>query len=110
MLVYMPMPRRARARSWLSITPEPERLLPAAIATLRAGGRPSAAAIARERARLDEVIARARRRAWRDYLTAALALAQRSDGAADAELACARALTLELLADHDNLLLGLPSR
>ena len=39
------------SRAWLSLTPEPERELPDAIATLRAGGRPTAEQIAAERER-----------------------------------------------------------
>ena len=41
--------------AWLSITPEPERELPAAVAALRAGGTPSGAAVEAERARAERL-------------------------------------------------------
>src|SRR5256885_946596 len=43
------MAQRVAPQSWLSVTPEPERELPAALATLRCGGVPSAAAVGEER-------------------------------------------------------------
>ena len=54
--------------AWLSITPEPERELPAAVAALRAGGAPSAAAVEAERARAERLVTRGTRRAWAAYL------------------------------------------
>jgi len=106
----MPFRAFATSTSWLSVTPEPERLLPGAVATLLTGGRPPAAAIEAERDRLERLIRRARLRPWLAYLTRALALAQERRATADPDVVRARALTLELIADHHNLLLGLPSR
>src|SRR5579871_360232 len=103
--------RRRATTCWLSVTPEPERLLPRAVATLRAGGAPEAAAVAREHERLAALIRRARLRPWLAYLSSALALAQESGAlAGDPDVLAAREATLELIANHHNLLLGLPGR
>ena len=96
------------AHAWLSVTPEPERLLPAAVATLAAGSRPAAETVARERARVDRVIARARLGAWLDYLSRALALAEQREGAADADVVRAREETVAVISNHHQLLLALP--
>ena len=99
--------RRLGARhAWLSITPEPERELPAAIATLRAGGPPSGSAVAAERARVERLVTRANRRAWTRYIADAAELARAADG--DGEVAKARATVLDVIDNHDNLRLGLP--
>jgi hypothetical protein len=98
-------PTRTRY-AWLSITPEPERELPAAIATLRAGQVPTAAAVAAEQTRVDRLITRASRRAWTAYIAEAAALARAADG--EDEVAQARELVLDVVENHDNLRLGLP--
>ena len=92
--------------AWLSITPEPERELPAAIATLRAGGSPSDSAVEAERRRVERLITRASRRAWGRYIADAAALARAAEG--DGEVAAARALVLDVIDNHDKLRLGLP--
>jgi hypothetical protein len=92
--------------AWLSITPEPERELPAAIAALRSHGRPSADAIESERRLIERLVTRGTRRAWTAYLRDAAALAR---GALDDdELAGARELVLDVIDNHDKLKLGLP--
>ena len=96
--------------AWLSVTPEPERLLPNAVATLSAGGAPPSAAIERERVRLDRLVRRARLRDWLAYLSRTLELAEQRREAIDPDVARARELALELIANHHNLLLGLPGR
>jgi hypothetical protein len=96
------LPRHA----WLSITPEPERELPAAIATLRARGRPSDSAVAVERHRVERLVTRGSRGAWTAYIAEAAALARASAG--EREVAEARALVLEVIDNHDKLRLGLP--
>jgi hypothetical protein len=97
----------ARTRhAWLSITPEPERELPAAIATLRAGGVPSDSEVELERRRVEGLITRGSRRAWTAFVADAAALARATDG--EGELAEARALVLDVIDNHDNLRLGLP--
>ena len=94
--------------AWLSITPEPERELPEAIATLRAGARPPAELVERERERIERLVTRGTRRSWRSYLSDAAALARSVPG--DADVAEARALVDDVIANHDNLALGLTKR
>lgn len=98
-------PSRTRY-AWLSITPEPERELPAAIAALRAGGEPSGSAISAERRRVERLVTRGSRRAWTAYIAEAAALARAAS--ADGDVAEARALVLDVIENHDNLTLGLP--
>jgi len=93
-------------QAWLSITPEPERELPEAVAALRAGGVPSAAAVEVERTRAERLVTRGSRRAWAAYLQEAGALARNAP--ATTELEAARALVLDVIDNHDNLKLGLP--
>jgi PhoPQ-activated pathogenicity-related protein len=88
--------------AWLSITPEPERELPTAIAALRAGGAPDPGAVEAERARVERLVTGARRRAWTAYL------AEARDMALAAEPGEAREIALEVIENHDNLKLGLP--
>ena len=40
---------------WLSVTPEPERELPAAVVTLERGARPTQDAVAKEAARVEQI-------------------------------------------------------
>jgi hypothetical protein len=90
---------------WLSLTPEPERLLPAARAALRSGRvPPPAALVARERAAAEQLVVRARRARWEAWLRESAALA---DGAAR-ETEAAAALVRDVVANHDALALGLP--
>jgi hypothetical protein len=81
--------------AWLSITPEPEFELPAYVATLRGG---SAEA---ERARVERIVLRGRRREWTAYLAEVAALA------AAAPPSEAREIVLDVIQNHDNLRLGL---
>jgi hypothetical protein len=97
-----------RRDAWLSITPEPERELPAAIATLRAGHEPDRDCVERERARVERLVVCGSQREWLRYLTSALALAERA-GTEEA-VAPARALVLDVVRNHHQLLLGLPGR
>ena len=109
--------------SWLSVTPEPERELPMAVATLVHGGTPPPSAIASEQARIERLVLRGNERAWLDYLHGVLELIERDgggggagggDGGAgageDDEVARARARAAAVIANHHNLLLGLPGR
>jgi hypothetical protein len=81
--------------AWLSITPEPELELPAAVAALRNGS------VEAERARVERIVLRGRRRAWTAYLSEAAALA------ATAAPSEARDIVLDVIENHDNLRLGL---
>jgi hypothetical protein len=96
-------PLGARHR-WLSITPEPELELPEALATLRAGGPPSAALVELERSRAERLVMRGTRRAWRRYLAEAVALAACSQDPAVAE---ARAVVEDVVHNHNQLELAL---
>jgi hypothetical protein len=90
--------RRAGARdAWLSITPEPERELPEAVAALRPEG-----SVEAERARVERLVTRGSRRAWTAYLAEAAALAR------NAPPGEARSIVLDVIDNHDNLKLGLP--
>jgi len=103
---------RLPARSaWRSVTPEPERELPAAVATLRAGGPPDPAAVARERALLERLVVRGTERRWLAYLSEAVDLLARTPRApADPAVAGAREIVLDVVRNHHALLLGLPGR
>ena len=99
--------RTARTRhAWLSITPEPERELPAAVATLRAGRQPGTPAVEAERRRVERLVTHGSRRAWMAYIADAAELARAADG--EGEVGEARALVLDVIDNHDNLRLGLP--
>jgi hypothetical protein len=97
-------------RAWLSITPEPERELPAAVAALRAGGPPTLEAVSRERRRAERLVVRARRRPWLAYMREVGSLIERSASTADPAVVSARAITAEVVQNHHGLLLGLPGR
>ncbi len=94
---------------WLSITPEPEGELPAALAALRAGGEADAAAIAAERERAERVITRSGRRAYERWLAEARSLAAAAESG-DADALAAREAALEVLENHDALALGITAR
>jgi hypothetical protein len=81
--------------AWLSITPEPEFELPVYVATLRGGS------VEAERARVERIVLRGRRREWTAYLSEAAALA------AAAPPSEARDIVLDVIQNHDNLKLGL---
>src|SRR5262249_59410863 len=83
--------------AWLSLTPEPERELPATVATLRAGGPVTAGEVERERALVERLVVRARRRAWLAYLGTVVALIESTGGSRDPRVARARELARQVL-------------
>jgi hypothetical protein len=92
-----------RDDNWLSLTPEPERLLPEARAALRSGAVPPPLALVREeRAVAERLVLRGRRAPWQAWLRETTALAERHPTAATA------ALVRDVVANHDALALGLP--
>lgn len=91
--------------AWLSLTPEPERELPAVVASLRAGGRPTPGEVAHERARIERLVLHGRQRHWLRYLSSVVSLIQ-SAGRDDEAAAVAAAV----VANHHELLQGLPGR
>jgi hypothetical protein len=102
------MPQWGR-RSWLSLTPEPERELPRLVATIRSGRRPPPEVVAAEEIRVSRLVLRRGEAAWLRYLHRVVELLD-SDLSADPAVAGARARAIEVLANHHNLLLGLPGR
>jgi hypothetical protein len=96
--------------SWLSITPEPERELPRAVATLGRGGEPSPGAVAAEAARIERLVLRGSQREWLRYLHGVVELIDSRATDPDAEVQRARALATAVISNHHNLLLGLPGR
>ena len=98
----------AKRAFWLSVTPEPERELPAVVATLSQGGHPAPAAIARERARIETLVLRGRQRRWLQYLHEVVELIDRTSGSSDPEVVRARARAAAVISNHHNLLLALP--
>jgi hypothetical protein len=96
--------------AWLSLTPEPERELPASVAVLRAGGPATAEAVESERARVERLVVRARSRAWLTYMREVVDLIDNSKDNEGPEVERARAVALEVVRNHHGLLLGLPGR
>jgi hypothetical protein len=105
-LSLLPEPRRG---AWLSLTPEPERELPRLVATLRCGRRPSPELVAAEEIAVNRLVLRGSQAAWLRYMHRVVELLDR-DTTANPAVATARKRAIEVLANHHNLLLGLPGR
>ena len=110
-----------RDDSWLSLTPEPERLLPEARAALRSGSvPPPTALVAAERLIAARLVLGGRRSHWEAWLRDTEALALRHGaptGSRPADplrpaktTAAIAALVRDVVANHDALALGLPDR
>ena len=103
-----------RDDTWLSLTPEPERLLPEARAVLRSGHTPPPPALlAAEREAAERLVLRARRARWEAWLRDSAALARATeqrlgDVTAQDETVATVALVRDVVANHDALALGLP--
>ncbi len=96
--------------SWLSVTPEPERELPQAVATLSHGHRAGDAAVAQERQRVERLVLGGSQRRWLAYLHEVVELIVRRAGDVDPDVARARRRATAVISNHHNLLLGLPGR
>jgi hypothetical protein len=96
--------------SWLSVTPEPERELPEAVATLASGCPPTADAVARERVRVERLVLRGSERQWLAYLRGVVELIDRSADGSDPHVVRARECARAVISNHHNLLLALPGR
>src|SRR5271165_1094397 len=96
--------------SWLSLTPEPERVLPEVVATLDAGPQPSAERVRSERERIERLILHGSEHEWLAYLQEVRRLIERRGDATDGEMVAARTRAATVLANHHNLLLGIPGR
>jgi hypothetical protein len=95
---------------WLSVTPEPERELPEAVATLRCGAAAAAEAVAEETARIERLVLRGSERRWDSYLHDVVSLIDQRAGDADPDVARAREVAIAVISNHHNLLLALPGR
>jgi hypothetical protein len=94
--------------TWLSVTPEPERELPEAVATLAVGHRPPAAAVDAERARIEGLVLHGSQRGWLRYLHGVVDLIERGGGDGDPDVDRARERAIAVIANHHNLLLAHP--
>ena len=99
-----------KGASWLSITPEPERELPAAVATLANGSAASPDEVAVERARIERLILHGSQRQWLRYLHRVLDLIEQQGRERDPEVRRARTIATAVISNHHNLLLALPGR
>jgi hypothetical protein len=95
---------------WLSVTPEPERELPEAVATLRCGAAATAEAIAAEATQIEQLVLRGSERRWDDYLHGVVSLIDERSGNPDPAVAHAREIAVAVISNHHNLLLALPGR
>ena len=93
---------------WLSITPEPEAELPAAVATLRSGAPASEWQVDEEAGRIARLITRSGQRSWLRYLHGVLTLIESRAGSSDPAVRCAVVRAVAVLSNHHNLLLALP--
>src|SRR6516165_9372300 len=93
---------------WLSVTPEPERELPEAVATLRRGGLATDAAVAEEADRIERLVLRGSERRWDNYLHDVVSLIDQRTGDDDPDVARAREVAIAVISNHHNLLLALP--
>jgi hypothetical protein len=90
---------------WLSLTPEPERLLPEARAILRSGTVPPPGdLVERERALAERLVVSGRRAHWDAWLRETTDLA----ALAEDDTEPAGDLVRDVVANHDALALGLP--
>jgi hypothetical protein len=94
--------------TWLSVTPEPERELPKAVATLRAGREPTPSQVAAEAQRIERLLLRSGERRWLAYLHEVVGLTEAGTASAQPAVSAAAARARAVLANHHNLLLGLP--
>ncbi len=99
-----------KGASWLSITPEPERELPQAVATLTRGDAPSPEEVAAEETRVERLILHGGQRAWLRYLHRVVELIENRAADPDPHVQRARAVATAVISNHHNLLLALPGR
>src|SRR5689334_21581578 len=96
--------------SWLSVTPEPERELPHAVATLTEGHQPGGEAVDRERAKIEQLVLHGSQQQWLRYLHGVVELITARDDSDDRDVDRARERAIAVIYNHHNLLLALPGR
>jgi hypothetical protein len=96
------------SKAWLSLTPEPERELPVALAVLRARGPAPPDLIEAERSRAERVVLHGSEAAYLAWLADAAGLAAAAQASAGAEVARAAAVVRDVVGNQAGLLLGLP--
>jgi hypothetical protein len=94
--------------TWLSITPEPERELPEAVATLTEGHRAPPDAVDAERTRIESLILHSSQREWLGYLSRVVTLIERRVDDSDPDVVRARERAMAVVSNHHNLLLAVP--
>jgi hypothetical protein len=99
-----------KRKPWLSVTPEPERELPAAVATLSFGRPATRREVADDAARIQRLVLRGNERRWERYLHRVVELIDRRTGDPDPAVTQARQVAIAVIANHHNLLLALPGR
>jgi hypothetical protein len=100
--------RTSSSRAWLSLTPEPERELPAAIAVLRTAAGQSAADVARETARAEALVLRGSEPSYLAWLREAADLAAAGARSDDPVVTHAADVVTDVVRNQAGLLLGLP--
>jgi hypothetical protein len=96
--------------AWLSITPEPERELPRAVATLVHRSEPAPGEVAAEEARIERLVLHGSQRDWLRYLHGVLELIEDRARDPDPDVRWARSIATAVISNHHNLLLALPGR
>ncbi len=101
---------RISSRAWLSLTPEPERELPAAIAVLRARAAPGLGSpdFVREAARAEAVVLHGSERAYLAWLAEAARLAGAGSTSEDPAVSAAADVVRDVVENQAGLLEGLP--
>ncbi|MFG2309265.1 hypothetical protein ACGFS9_11435 [Streptomyces sp. NPDC048566] len=99
-----------RSLVWLGLTPEPERELPAAVATLRprAPGSSLPSVAAAERRRIERLILHGTEHRWLGYLAEVTDLVVDASRAPEAGGSAAALVAGEVVLDHHHMLIGLP--
>jgi hypothetical protein len=96
--------------AWLSITPEPERELPEAVATLTAGRRASPGAAQAEAVKIERLLLHGGQRRWLRYLHGVVELIDARAECTDPDVRRARDRARAVIANHHNLMLALQAR
>lgn len=96
--------------AWLSLTPEPERVLPLLLSGLRRISPAMDGAVRAEADRLGRLVVRGTGRRWLSYLDEVAAVAvEVADGRRRGDPEAALAVA-DIVLDHDRMLIGLPGR